>query len=38
MKRFRILALLLAFTLAAPALLHAQVIKGEVFFGGNGLG
>ena len=35
MKRFSILALLLAFTLAAPALLHAQVIKGEVFFGGN---
>ena len=35
MKKFRILTLLLAFTLAAPALLHAQIIKGEVFFGGN---
>ena len=35
MKRFRILTLLLAFTMAAPALIHAQVIKGEVFFGGN---
>ena len=35
MKNFRILTLLLAFTMAAPALLHAQIIKGEVFFGGN---
>ena len=26
---------MLAFTLAAPALLHAQIIKGEVFLGGN---
>ena len=36
MKRLRILALLLAFSLAAPTLLHAQIVKGEVFFGGNG--
>ena len=35
MKRFRILTLLLAFTMAAPALLHAQIIKGELFLGGN---
>ena len=35
MKRFRILALLLAFTCATPALLHAQIVKGEVFVGGN---
>jgi len=35
MKRFRILTLLLAFMVAAPALLHAQIIKGEVFLGGN---
>ena len=36
MKKSRILVLLLAFTMAAPALLHAQIIKGEVFVGGNG--
>lgn len=36
MKRLRILALMVAFTLAAPALLHAQIVKGEVFVGGNG--
>ena len=35
MKRLRILILLLAFVVAAPTLLHAQIIKGEVFFGGN---
>lgn len=35
MKRFRIVTLLLAFTLAAPALLHAQIIKGELILGGN---
>ena len=35
MKRFGIITLLLAFTMAAPALLHAQIIKGEVFVGGN---
>ena len=35
MKRLRIFILLLAFTMAAPALLHAQIVKGEVFFGGN---
>jgi hypothetical protein len=35
MKRFRILALLLALTMTAPSLLHAQIIKGEVFVGGN---
>jgi len=35
MKRFRIVALLLAFLVAAPSLLHAQIIKGEVFLGGN---
>ena len=35
MKRLKIFTLLLAFTVAAPALLHAQIIKGEVFFGGN---
>jgi len=35
MKRLRIFTLLLAFTMAAPALLHAQIVKGEVFFGGN---
>ena len=35
MKRFRIVILLLAFTLAAPALLHAQIVKGELILGGN---
>ena len=35
MKRFRILTLLLAFLVATPTLLHAQIIKGELFFGGN---
>ena len=35
MKRFRILTLLLAFLVASPALLHAQIIKGELFAGGN---
>ena len=35
MKRFRIVALLLALFVATPVLLHAQIIKGEVFLGGN---
>lgn len=35
MKRFRIFTLLLAFMVAAPALLHAQIIKGEAFLGAN---
>ena len=35
MKRFRILILLLAFMVAAPALLQAQIVKGELFLGGN---
>lgn len=35
MKRFRIVALLLALFVATPALLQAQIIKGEVFLGGN---
>ena len=35
MKRFRIVTLFLAFMLAAPALLHAQIIKGELILGGN---
>ena len=35
MKRFGIITLLLAFTMAVPALLHSQIIKGEVFVGGN---
>ena len=34
MKRFRILTLILAFTATAPTLLHAQIVKGEVFAGG----
>ena len=35
MKRFRIVTLLLAVTLAAPALIHAQIVKGELILGGN---
>ena len=36
MKRHGIITLLLlAFIAASPALLHAQIIKGEVFLGGN---
>ncbi|MBQ8958179.1 MAG: outer membrane beta-barrel protein [Bacteroidales bacterium] len=35
MRRVSIFALVLAFLVAAPTLLHAQIIKGEVFFGGN---
>ena len=35
MKRFRIFTLLLAFMVAAPTLLRAQIIKGELFLGGN---
>lgn len=34
MRKFRIFTLLLAALVAAPALLHAQIIKGEVFAGG----
>ena len=36
MRRFRIITLFLACLIAAPSLLHAQIIKGELFFGGNG--
>ena len=36
MKRLGIFTLLLAFLMAAPTLLRAQIIKGEVFVGGNG--
>lgn len=35
MKRFRILTLLLVFLVTTPTLLHAQIIKGELFLGGN---
>ena len=36
MKRIRIITfLLMAFMVVTPTLLHAQIIKGEVFFGGN---
>lgn len=35
MKRFRIVTLFLALLIAAPALLHAQIIKGELILGGN---
>ena len=35
MKRLGIFTLILAFLLAAPTLLRAQIVKGEVFFGGN---
>lgn len=35
MKRFKIVTFLLAFLVAAPTLLHAQIIKGELFLGGN---
>ena len=35
MKKYGILTLLLVFLMAFPALLHAQIIKGEVFLGGN---
>lgn len=35
MKRFRILFPLFAFLMVAPTLLHAQIIKGELFLGGN---
>lgn len=36
MKRLRIVALLLTLLTFSPVLLHAQIIKGEVFAGGNG--
>ena len=35
MKKFRIVTLFLALWIAAPALLHAQIIKGELILGGN---
>ena len=35
MKRYRIFVLLLAFAVATPTLLHAQIIKGELFAGAN---
>ena len=35
MKKFRTLTLLLTLLVAAPTLLHAQIIKGEVFAGAN---
>ena len=35
MKRFRKITLILALSMAAPTLLHAQIIKGEVFLGSN---
>ena len=35
MKRLKIIILFLAILVAAPSLLHAQIIKGEVFLGGN---
>ena len=35
MKRFRIITLLLAILVVAPTLLHAQIVKGELFLGGN---
>lgn len=35
MKNLKIIALLFAILTAAPTLLHAQIIKGEVFLGGN---
>ena len=35
MKKFRIITLILAFLVSTPALLHAQIIKGELFLGGN---
>lgn len=35
MKRLRIFTLLLAFLVSTPALLHAQIVKGELILGGN---
>ncbi|MBR1513356.1 MAG: hypothetical protein IJ622_03590 [Bacteroidales bacterium] len=35
MNRLRLFTLLLAFLVTAPTLLNAQIIKGEVFLGGN---
>ena len=35
MKRLHIITLLLAFFVTAPTLLHAQIIKGELFLGSN---
>ena len=35
MKKSRIVSLLLALFMAAPALIHAQIVKGELFLGGN---
>lgn len=36
MKRFGVFTLLLTLTMATPALLRAQIVKGEVFVGANG--
>lgn len=35
MQRLRVFFILLAFTISAPTLLHAQIVKGELFLGGN---
>lgn len=35
MNKTKIVTILLAMIMAAPTLLHAQIVKGEVFFGGN---
>jgi hypothetical protein len=35
MKTLKIITVALALLVAAPNLLHAQIVKGEVFFGGN---
>ena len=35
MKKSRIIALVLAFMVTTPSLLHAQIIKGELFLGSN---
>ena len=35
MKKSKIVTLLLALFMAAPALLHAQIVKGELILGGN---
>ena len=35
MKRFRIVTLFLALLIATPAMLYAQIIKGELILGGN---
>ena len=35
MKRHKLILLLLALLMTAPTLLHGQIVKGELFFGGN---